>query len=326
MKTSRYQSLLSASLVGLALSAFWLGGSACRPTSEQGGGDGGSSGSGGSGGSSQGTGGTTSGSGGSGTGGAQSGSGGSSAGGAEGGSGGSGSGGAGSGGDVGGSGAGGTSGGSGAGGSSTPSSGGSGGGGTSSVLSGNSVTISKGKGSGAMSGYGWVALGSKDSISDPTCGGTPITNASSCESTTWNTTDSLCVSGSIPALPEKPSDSDYSSNWGLSVGLNASETAGTGIGQSFSTVSISVTGSPSSGLRAMVHRKGDPDTTSYCFAYAAGPLQLAQFSQDCYMTTPTKMLATSDIPNIDKVSIQVSSGGAEISVTKLCITGITFGN
>lgn len=208
---------------------------------------------------------------------------------------------------------------------STSSSGGGGTAGTPGALTGTVVTIANGKGVGAMIGYGWVSLGSKDTITDPTCGaGTAITSATACATTTWSTTDSLCVTGSIPALPATPTDSDYTTNWGLSVGLNATDPAGSGIGQAFSSVAIDVTGSPTTGLRAQVHVKGDPDGTSYCYSYTTGALPLAKFAQDCYNTAPTKLIAAASIPNIDKVMIQVSSGTAAITVAKLCITKITF--
>jgi hypothetical protein len=316
MRSSRQSSLLSAGLFAIVASTLLAVG--CRPTSDQGSSGGaGKSGEGEGGSGGGGSGGT--GSGGQETGGERDG---------DGGSGGTGTGGSETGGS-GGSGSGGQSSGTGGnGGGGATSAGGStaGGGSTGSTPSGNTVTIVEGKGSGAMVGYGWVALGAKDNVKDPTCGGTTITSASSCASTTWSTKDSLCVSGDIPALPEKPADTDYTDNWGISVGLNASETAGKGIGQSFATIAMSVKGSPSTGLRAVVHKGGDPDATGYCLAYTGSTLDLAKFSQDCY-GAGTKLLAASDIPNIDKVSIQVvSTSAGPITVDNLCLTGITFGN
>jgi hypothetical protein len=191
---------------------------------------------------------------------------------------------------------------------------------------GDKVTISGGKGVGAMLGYGWVSFGSKDTVTDPTCGGTAMSATTACASTTWSTTDSLCISGSIPALPASPTDTDYSTNWGMSVGLNATEPAGSGIGQTFSTIAVAITGGPAAtSVRVQVHIKGDPDGTSYCIAYSTGALSLSKFAQDCYNTTPTKTLPAASIPSIDKVSVQVISGSAAVTVTKLCITGITFG-
>jgi hypothetical protein len=190
------------------------------------------------------------------------------------------------------------------------------------------VTFASGKAAGAMTGYGWVALGSADTVTDPTCGPSKaaITSAAPCAtSTNWSTTTGLCITGSIPALGTPP---DYTGNWGVSVGVNAGPAAGTGLGQSFASITIAVAGSPATGLRAMVHRSGDPDATSYCYALTPGTaIPLTSFSTTCYNTaTPGTALTAADVPKIDKVSVQVSSGAAAISVASLCINGITFAN
>jgi len=225
------------------------------------------------------------------------------------------------------------------GGSSTTSNGGSGAGGVQSsggatttpaaggtTGSGTAVTFSAGKAVGAMTGYGWVSLGSADTLTDPKCGTEVITSVTACASTTWSTTESLCISGSIPALPANPAQTDYDTNWGISVGVNATEPAGSGIGQTFSTVAITVTGLPASAtVRAQIHKKGDVDGTSYCIALSSGsPLTLTKFATDCYNTSPTKTFAATDIPSIDKVSVQVVSGSAAVAVSNLCITKIEF--
>ncbi|MGD0835219.1 MAG: hypothetical protein ABSB49_01075 [Polyangia bacterium] len=216
----------------------------------------------------------------------------------------------------------------GAGGSSTVSGGGSTGTSSGSGPSGTAVTISTGKGVGAMVGYGWVSLGSEDTISSPECGTAAITSATSCAATTWSTTSSLCVSGSIPALPATPAATDYADNWGLEVGLNATSASPqtSGLGQSFKTVTIAVTGTPTTGLRAQVHLNGDPAATTYCYTYSTGAMPLASFAQDCYNTTPTELISASKLSTIDQVMVQVPSAAAAITVTNLCITGITFGS
>ena len=191
--------------------------------------------------------------------------------------------------------------------------------------SGTTVTFTSGKAAGAMTGYGWVALGTADAITSPTCGTAAITDAAPClTSTTWNSTTSLCITGSVPALGTPP---DYIGNWGVSVGVNATDTTpSAGLGQSFSSVTITVSGSPGSGLRAMVHRKGDPDATTYCHALTSGTVMpLTSFSTTCYTTaSPGTAITAADVPNIDKISVQVWSGTAAIPVSNLCITGITF--
>jgi hypothetical protein len=201
----------------------------------------------------------------------------------------------------------------------TPPAGGSTGG----PPTGTTVTFANGKGVGAMTGYGWVALGSLDSLSDPKCGTSPFTSTTNCAAATWSTTTSLCITGAVPALGATP---DYTNNWGVSVGVNSTDPAGTGLGQPFTSVAITVTGSPTSGLRAMMHKKGDPDATSYCATLTSGTaMPMTGFSTTCYTpASPGTALTAADVPNIDKISVQVSSGPAAVTVANLCITGITF--
>ena len=199
------------------------------------------------------------------------------------------------------------------------------GGSSSAGPTGNTVTFSTGKAVGAMVGYGWVALGSADSISDPTCNGAAFTSATNCASTTWSTanTKGLCMTGSVPALGATP---DYVGNWGVQVGVNSTDPAGSGLGQSFTSIAITVTGSPSSGLRAMVHRKTDPVGSGYCYPMTSGTaIPFTSFNTKCYDTPADgTALTAADVPNIDQVGVQVSSGTAAISVASLCMTEIDF--
>ena len=200
------------------------------------------------------------------------------------------------------------------------------GGSTSVGPTGNTVTFASGKAVGAMVGWGWVALGSADTISDPTCGPSKafITAAAQCAAFNWSSTTALCITGSIPALGTPP---DYTGNWGVSVGVNATDTTPSGgLGQSFTSITITVSGTPDIGLRATVHRKGDPDATSFCYALTSGTaIPLTSFTTSCYTTaSPGTAITAADVPNIDKVSVQVSSGTAAITVASLCITGIAF--
>jgi len=199
-----------------------------------------------------------------------------------------------------------------------------------SVNTGKTVTFATGKGVGAMTGYGFVSLGSGDTVSSPTCGAAKaaITSAAPCAaSPNWSSATALCVSGAIPALPAAPTATDYAANWGVSVGLNVTDPATAGLGAvAFTSIAATLTGTPITGLRMTLHRKGDPDSTSYCSAVTSGTaVPFTSFATDCYNTVPVGKLTAADIPLIDKVSIQVSSTStAAITVTDLCITGITF--
>jgi hypothetical protein len=199
----------------------------------------------------------------------------------------------------------------------------------STTSAGNAVGFCNGLASGALAGYGWVALGSGDTLTDPTCdtGKVAITQAAPCLTTTnWNQANALCMSGKVPALPPTPVASDYASNWGVQIGVNAKDpNAGMG-GSAWKNITISLTGSPSTGLRAVLHKNGDPDATSYCATLTPGTaLLITAFNSKCWDGTGD-FLTESDGPNIDKVGVQVSSTATEIAVSNLCLTKVEFGN
>jgi hypothetical protein len=189
------------------------------------------------------------------------------------------------------------------------------------------ITFKSGRGNGIMTGYGWVTLGASDTVTSPTCGATnaAITSASSCSTqTNWNSSTALCVTGSIPALPEVPSATDYTNNWGIQVGVNAKE-PNAAIGQSFDTIALNLSGTPTSGLRIELHRSGDAVGTTYCALWTSSdPVPLTSFNTECWNDGGVAMTAA-DVPNIDKVGLQVTSGSAPITVTDLCIQSIVFG-
>ena len=195
------------------------------------------------------------------------------------------------------------------------------------VVSG--ATFSGGQAQGEMTGYGWVAMGTMgDAVTDPVCGTTqpyqPITAASPCTTQTdWSSPTALCMTGTIAALPAAPTQTDYSNNWGIEVGANANTDPTIAIGRSYASISVSITGSPTSGLRVNIHRKGDPALTLYCAAYAASAIPLTAFNTTCWDNSGTAF-TVADAPKIDRVSIRVPSGSSPIGVTNLCMTGITF--
>jgi hypothetical protein len=215
-----------------------------------------------------------------------------------------------------------------AGGSGGSSSGGGGG----AAPSGDAITFASGKAEGLFTGYGWVALGKDDSITDPTCDTAKkaITKDAPCDTTTnWKESGNgkLCISGKVPALGSPP---DYTANWGVQIGVNAQEPSDA-IGSAMSaykTVTFTISGSPSSGLRAMFHRKGDDSaTTTYCMdsIKSGKAYDLVKFNTKCWGESTTVYLTTDDLPKIDIVGIQVSSTTAEIPVTDLCLEKVEFG-
>jgi hypothetical protein len=199
---------------------------------------------------------------------------------------------------------------------------------------GTTVTFSNGQAVGAMTGWGWVSAGSLDTVTDPMCRGTDASVASATPCATgpnWSSTSALCVSGALPAL--SASNPDYANNWGITLGVTATINQdgrlgdiGQTLGQSFTSIAIAVTGSPLSGIRAQVTRKGDPIGASYCAIMTPGTaIPFTSFNTRCYDTPPDGVALTlADVPNIDGISVQVPSGPTAITVTDLCITGITF--
>jgi len=207
---------------------------------------------------------------------------------------------------------------------------GTGGNGAAGGNAGKVVTFNNGQAQGAMTGAGWVALGTETTLTDPTCGTDMhpiVTDSALCTTTVnWSAANALCISGSIAALPPVPTQADYANNWGVEVAASSTAPTGGGLGQSFSTISLTFTGTPITGVRAEVHRKGDPDATLYCAYVTSGTaVPLTSFSTECWAATgPT--LTAADVPNIDKIALQISSSFTAIAVQDFCMTRIEFGN
>lgn len=194
----------------------------------------------------------------------------------------------------------------------------------------NSICFKTGQAQGLFTGYGWVDLGRDDSLTSPACDtGMPISLGKPCAtSTVWSKPDALCLSGLIPALPASPTQVDYDNNWGVGVGVNAREPSDA-IGDSlndYTAVSFTISGSPSSGLRAILHRKGDPDGTTYCVDSIKSdtPIKLTKFNTKCWGDPASVFLTEADLPLIDKVGVRVPSTSAAIAVTNLCLSRLTF--
>jgi hypothetical protein len=194
------------------------------------------------------------------------------------------------------------------------------------------VTFQYGQAVGAITGYGWIALGVLDRVTDPTCGysGTPITPTTPCmDVTNWNSATALCVSGYIPALPAVPTATDYSNNWGIQIGVNSTPAFGI-ISRVYSTISASISGLSTPGFRLELHRLGDPDSTTYCYEGVTSGMQvpLIGFNTACWDSTGSSGIkfAAADAALIDKVGVQISSLPTAITLTNMCLNGFTFGN
>jgi hypothetical protein len=209
-------------------------------------------------------------------------------------------------------------------------------GGTTTTVVGTTVTFLNGMAQGPMTGYGCVSLGTQDTLTSPTCGGAQIkgltpsqpalTFNSSCAPAdiTWNSTTSLCVSGSVPALPANPTEADYDRNWGVLVGVNVREPA-QAIGTTHRSITFILTGQPTTALRAVVHLRSDPDNTTYCANMTPGmPVYFTSFNTECWENTG-RYLLSSDVAKIDLVGAHVPATSSTVSVKNLCLTRIDLG-
>lgn len=184
------------------------------------------------------------------------------------------------------------------------------------------VGFSNGKGNGFVDGWGWVALGAADSLGSPTCLGQPITANTPCTTaTTWSSATGLCIQGFVPALPSNPTLSDYDMNWGIIVAVECHEPPAP-LGASFQSIKLFVSGSPATGLRAVVHRAGDPAGTNYCAIITSdAAIPFTSFNTTCWNGEGTA-LTLADVPNLDWIGIQVPSMTSAAIRTDLCLTSL----
>jgi hypothetical protein len=196
---------------------------------------------------------------------------------------------------------------------------------------GTTVAIVNYRTQGAMNGFAWMNPAPKATVTDPTCASPAgaITNTTKCEFTNWSTPNAYCFSGSMPALPDPPTKTDFDENWGIQVGINATDPPVDGLGQSFTSMAVTVTGgalSSSTETRISLHRKGDPDTTAYCAPLISGSQTLfTSFNTACWSPNEGLYLKAADVQNIDHIVVQVLSRTAVITmIDNLCVTNITF--
>jgi hypothetical protein len=206
------------------------------------------------------------------------------------------------------------------GGTTTTATGGTGGSTNSSTgNTGTTVTFSAGKGQGAMTGDAFVSCGTADIITSPTCGTgrAAITPANPCPSdTNWSAPDRLCISGVIPARS--------TSNGGLQIGLNSTKPAGGGLGQSFFSVTIGVSGAPTAPLRVTIHALGG-DTHCANWTDSTSAIAFNSFTKTCQDPEhPGTTFPFSDVSMIDQITVMVPSANTWVTVTDLCITKIEF--
>jgi hypothetical protein len=79
---------------------------------------------------------------------------------------------------------------------------------------------------------------------------------------------------------------------------------------------------PTTGLRAVVHRMGDPATSNYCAAMSSDTTIIAftAFNTACWDGSG-KSLTLADVSNLDWIGIQVPSTSSVIK-PNLCFDGV----
>ena len=218
----------------------------------------------------------------------------------------------------------------------------------------DAVNFCNGQAQGVMTGHGFIALGVQDTATSPVCADDPrdlsktrpittppvgqCTGAGTCpltSQTVWDATDKLCITGTISAVTGSPAD--YT-NWGLQIGVNVFDQpatdAGSGtLGKSYTHMTFTATGTvtptpPNTAIRAVIHLVSQElcTTDTYCATMQASgkPMTLTSFNTACWNGSGTALKA-SDIPNIDKIGIQISSDISNTyTVTDYCLTGIQF--
>jgi hypothetical protein len=203
------------------------------------------------------------------------------------------------------------------------------------LVSGKSLeaTFVSGRAQGVLSGYGYVSLGVVDSVTSPTCNGMqiggispsmpPVTFNSTCRPSaiTWGTATGLCVSGAIAGWSSNPSYVDYMIDWGIMVGVATREPV-QAIGIAYSSITLTVSGSNSDALFAIVHLADDANNLTYCARMTSGkPVKLSSFNTECLFGNG-KSLCEKDLDRIDKVGVQVPSTQSPIALTDFCLTKI----
>jgi hypothetical protein len=215
-----------------------------------------------------------------------------------------------------------------------------------------------------MQGYAYIALGVSDTATSPICADDasdltktrPITaptpgqcmeDGKTCPltgHTVWSDSDKLCLKGSIPVV----TGGDYTNNWGLQIGANTGNPpaadGGNTLGQnsdkasSYTTITVTTSGSITAGngktkpaVRVVLHVKSMSCTEDpYCATMVSGqPILLTSFSTQCWSTAckaPCKKLTADDIPNIDKVGIQICADTTtSYTADPYCLDNIVFG-
>jgi hypothetical protein len=206
------------------------------------------------------------------------------------------------------------------------------------------VNFCNGKAQGVMAGYAYIALGKLDTATDPKCAEDSsdtsttreITKDSPCPNTgttVWKSADSLCISGTIPVV----TGGDYTSNWGLQIGVNTIDPPATSSGEGtlnkdYSSITVFTTGTiepKNTAIRVVIHTVDmAAEANPYCATMkeSGKAISLESFNTACWDGSGDS-LSLDKVKDIDKIGVQISSDTSnEYKVTDYCLTGYKFGN
>jgi len=213
-----------------------------------------------------------------------------------------------------------------------------------------------------MTGYAYIAMGIKDVATSPVCQddltksdtrqitaptkGVCMEDGKTCPTkgrTVWADANKLCITGSVPLV-----DTSYA-DWGLQIGSNTSSPpaaeGGTTLGEntdsaaSYTTITATTSGTITPAkkatnkatIRIVIHLKSMTCTEDpYCATMESGtPIKLTSFSTACWSSSCTgtcKKLTADDIPNIDKIGVQICADDKDAyTADPFCLEKIEFG-
>lgn len=194
----------------------------------------------------------------------------------------------------------------------------------------NSVCFVGGELQGLFSGVGWIDMAPNASLTDPTCGTDKhsITSDNPCTTrVNWNSETALCMTGAVTGLPATATAAEHEINWGvkIGVGLKGANDIGLAIAK-YNQVAFRFSADAKIASRAVLHRKGDPDTTTYCIddIRSGAALRLDRFNTKCWGDVTTVYLELQDIPKIDYFALRLVPFDETRVFSNLCLQGLSF--
>jgi hypothetical protein len=200
--------------------------------------------------------------------------------------------------------------------------------------SGTAATTSSGTGStGTASGgpslcpTGYCTFGDGGYAFSYADGDAPAT-ATGMSHATLATDGSLCISGSVMALPAAPTAADYSNDWGAGLGTNLNQMMGAATAKmayTFTGTGVTVTTSAlpacisESNVRVVLDQDG---TNEVCATLTSGTeIKWSQFNTTCWTTGG---VALAGPPSSQAIKVQLVTTMTACAYTDFCIDAISF--